>query len=352
MKNPKAGEEKGKIRKIISRFILVLSLTLNILLFTLLLLHSLKMLFPPDWHIQKPAEETIPRVPLSSGAGTFMNLRNVKFFFNDQIYININWLTAKGIPYEPNRILDMDNAKSYMLEIMGGEATLDLTVMEHIFNKRVFAYPNPAIKNVTVSTVMHLIDNKPQRMLLIKGEMDMVFWIPFEMIASMSLDRKNNLMVITAVKIKSLGMQIAGIMDIIGLELESLLSVPPGRGLRIKGNSMIVEPFALFPPPRMNGRIGNVTLNSGSVNLSFQENGMVRLPPRPYRNATNDMLLFKGDVKIGRLRVINAYMQIVDRDQSDPFEFHILRYFEQLTRSTIKVNRNQSVITMMPDLND
>jgi len=41
-------------------------------------------------------------------------------------------------------------------------------------------------------------------------------------------------------------------------DLERLIALPPNKSLLVDGNRIMVKPFGLFPPPRVNGRLASV----------------------------------------------------------------------------------------------
>jgi hypothetical protein len=266
-----------------------------------------------------------------SGSTNYINIRNTKFLFNDYISVNIKWLTLKAISREPGNFFDLDDVDSYTFNIIGGEVTLDLAVMENIFNK--YVLNGASLKNFSFST---LPGKKNNRMLVIKGEIKSAALLPFTMTAMMTLDNPNNLIVITSDNIKMMGILPADkFMGMFGLSLENLFKIPPDRGVVFQDNSLIINPLSLLPLPRITGCLHTVKLEEKHIVISFEQIENVRIPPRPAPDAVNDVFLFGGDVKIGQSRYLDMYIQILDRDEEDVFEFHIKNYFKHVSGSTI-----------------
>ena len=142
-----------------------------------------------------------------------------------------------------------------------------------------------------------------------------------------------------------------GFLNFFGVSLQKLITIPKGRGVIVKENSMIIDPFAFFSSPKITGIIDNLDLGKEDITITFKKRPTVTFPKRIVR-CKNDLLLYKGDVKIGKMRVVNTYMQIVDNDPKDLMEFHIQKYFRQVSRASISVKPDQSIVVMLPDYSD
>lgn len=197
------------------------------------------------------------------------------------------------------------------------------------------------------------VDGKPERRLLLSGDMKLVMWLGFEMTGKMSLDKDNVLMVIEAEKIKSLGNPMTKpLLDVVGLDLETLLPVPKGRGITMQGNKIIVEPFMLFPPPKIGGYITEMKIEENGLRLKFNNDFKVKFPPLPEPNVNNYLFLYQGDVKFGKLRMVDTRLQMIDADQKDDFDFYLKKYFKPLTHGFSKIKADGAVVAIIPDYND
>jgi hypothetical protein len=266
-----------------------------------------------------------------SGTTNYLHIRNMKLLFNDDISVNTKWLMIKSIPLDSGNFFDLDDVSSYIFNIIGGEVTIDLAVMENIFNK--YVLKGASLKNFSFSTRPSGIDN---RKFVIKGEIKLAAPLPFTITATMTLDKPNNLIVITTDNIKTMGIiPTDKFMGMVGLSLENLFKIPPGRGVVFQDNSLIINPLSLFPHPRFNGCLHTIKLEEKYIVISFKQLENVRIPPRPVPEAVNDLFLFGGDVKIGQSRYLDMYIQILDRDPKGAFEFHIKNYFKHVSSSII-----------------
>lgn len=280
--------------------------------------------------------------------GTFMKLQNLKFRLTDKIDMQVKTLTAEAIPKGNETMVNFDDIHSFAIDILQGEVLLKPHVLETIFNDIVFNFPGSPLKNQKMEFVK--IDGKKERRLKLTGEMKLVFWIPFEMIAKISLDKKKVLMIIEAESIRSLGNPYTKtLLDMVGLDLETLLPIPAGRGLEMKENKIIVQPFEIFPPPQIGGYLTDIQLLENAMFLKFDNPHKVNFPEMPVPEAKNYLFLYKGDVKFGKLRMIDARLQMIDLNQKDAFDFYLKKYFNALARGYSKIRFDKSVVAYLPD---
>ena len=290
------------------------------------------------------------RIRTSSRQGTFMLLKNLNFRLSDNIDLSIKNMFAEAVPKKPNKMVNFDDVNSFAIDIFDAEVTLPIRVMEVLFNDYVFNYPGSQLKNLKMKVIDFEVDGgKKEKRLKLTGDMKLVFWIGFEMIAKITLDPKNVLLLIEAESIKALGLPSKGMLGLLGLYLEKLLTVPYGRGVSIKKNTITIDPFAIFPPPQIGGYITKIKLGKNSLFLKFTNTFKLKFPPLPDKKAKNYLFLYKGDVKFGKLFMVDARLQMVDNDPKDPFDFYLKNYSGPLSKGKSKIRRNGSVIAYIPD---
>src|SRR5438132_13027229 len=59
-----------------------------------------------------------------------------------------------------------------------------------------------------------------------------------------------------------------------------------------------------------------------------------------------------GTLRMGKLLMVDADMQVVDTDPSDPFDFFIDRYNDQLVAGFTRNQPNYALLVFMRDFND
>jgi len=288
-----------------------------------------------------------------SRSGTYMKLANLNFRLTDEIIMQVKELIGEAIPKAKNGIVNFDDINSFRIDILSGEAFVKTEIMEYIFNNMVFNYDGSPLKNMKMEFVEKEENGQKVRKLKLSGDMKLVMWIGFEMIGKMYLDREKTLMVIEAEEIKSLGNPYTKtLLDAVGLNMEKLLPVPSGRGLTMVGNKIIVEPFKIFPPPQIGGFISDMRVQATGLQLFFSSKTKVNFPPLPRKDVKNYLYLYQGDVKFGKLMMVDARLQMVDSSQNSDFDFYLKKYQLPLALGTSKIMADGSVVATIPDYRD
>ncbi|MCB1159061.1 MAG: hypothetical protein H7A25_16575 [Leptospiraceae bacterium] len=297
-------------------------------------------------------------VSLSTGKNVSMSLKNVNFRFTPKIYLNIHSLEAELRPKEPARIVNFDDLNSFHIEIFAGEAFLHSSIMKHIFKDIIFNYPNSPLKLESLELLEPLPGSEASRVKL-SGEVNFMFWLKFTMYGIMELNKSDMSIRIKAERMDALyNPYTKQLLGLVGLDMEKLLKpLPPGRGLVVNGNTIIVNPFSLFPPPSMYGKLESLKVKNNGIVLKFERVKTMNFPSMPSSNAKNYLFLFNGDVKFGQLvmnMIGNANMEMVDSDPSDIFDFYLKEYFNVLTGPGTRVimQSNKSILVEMMDYDD
>jgi hypothetical protein len=108
---------------------------------------------------------------------------------------------------------------------------------------------------------------------------------------------------------------------------------------------MMLKPFGLFPPPRIDGKMSGVIVDDKEIRLAFAG----RPIPAPESSAKNYVYLKGGTSQFGNFRMLNTDILILDQDPADPFVFSLVRYAGMIPRSKIDVHDTKSVRVTMPD---
>lgn len=299
--------------------------------------------------VEKPVKDVKSWTP--STDNVYMVLKNVKFRFEEDIFINIHSMTSILEPIKPYRYVDMNNANSFSIKILSQQCSLDSSVIEKLFSRYVLNYEGATLKDIKMS----IIEMKVRKtgMLKISGMMKLGIWLPFEMLARVGLETSNGRMTIEAEKIKAAGMPfIKGLMDRTGIKLENLLTIKPGKGVSIIKNTMYVEALKLIPSPKLSGNIIDVQVNVKN-NCIDLKGGEEKPSEVKYSllatEAKNYIYIFQGSVIFGKLLVSDGRTQLVDTMPSDYLDFYLKKYLLQLSRSEIRMTEGSSLIVYMPD---
>ncbi len=276
---------------------------------------------------------------------TYISLHNVKFHWTGDYFIRTEEADIRVIPLYDERVFNLDDSSSYVLEIIRGAVTAEFPVLEKLFNERTLNYPGAPLKNIRITVDDPENDDK----ITLRGEMRLGTWIDFSVCASISIDTVSNRIIVKSGSISAMGIPfVKGIIDLSGFSLEDLVSIRGDRGIAIAGNDLVIDPFVLFPPPVYSGRLEGVKVFENGLVLKFRTLENYRFPARP-RKAQNDVFLVGGIVKLATMRLVYSRTQIVDSMPADDFEFNINDYFRQITRSSTRLTGDGSVVVSMPD---
>ena len=278
----------------------------------------------------------------ASGApGVPIRLQNVQFKWSDRVYIDTGNMAVRAVSTR-GRAVDFDDLDSFHLILQQSVVRIRPDVLEGMFNESVFNYPNSKIRSLKVT----LEQDDGEYIVHVAGSVNVALWIPFEMNTRLRIDAKTNTLVMDVSKVRVLGVvPVTKLIKWEPLQLENLISLPPNKSLMVDANRLMVKPFGLFPPPRVNGTMSSVTVDKTGISLTFAGKPI----QAPESAARNYVYLKGGQSQFGSFCMIDTDILILDQDQSDPFVFSLLGYEEMIPRSKIDIRGNESVQVVMPD---
>ena len=270
----------------------------------------------------------------SGASGVAIRLQNVRFKWSDKVYIDADNMAVQAVPLHGSTV-DFDDLESFRLNLQQSVVEIRPDVLEGMFNESVFNYPHSKLRDLKVT----LKEDDNEHAVHVSGSVNLGLWIPFKMNTRLLVDTKTNTLVIDVDDIKVLGLFPAtALIKWKPLQLESLLSLPPNKSLMFDGNRMMVKPFGLFPPPRVDGTMADVTVDDKVVRLRF----VGRPIPAPESSAKNYVYLKGGTSQFGHFCMRDTDILILDQDPSDPFVFSLLRYAEMIPKSDIDLHDQKS----------
>lgn len=282
----------------------------------------------------------------SGAMGTDLLMQNVRFCWSKQICINTNRLAAKVVPVTEKAEVNFDHLTGFMVQVNHATVQISPQTLQGMFNESVFNYPGSNLRDLRVTTAQA----GGATHVKLGGALKYLFlWVPFEMDTNLAVDRKTNTLVIAVNDLEVFGLIPATwLIEFKPFNLEKLLTLPPNKHLIVRQNLMMVKPFGLFPPPRVNGTISNITVTPKRISLSFS--GPVKpFQPMPDASAKNFIYLEGGSTRFGRLGMINSQIQVVDQNPANLFQFSLLNYQDYLPKSTVQLQPNGSVKVTMAD---
>ena len=278
----------------------------------------------------------------ASGSSVHIRLQNVRFKWSDKVYIDAGNLAVRAVPVQ-GTIVNFDEVESFSMIVQQSVVRIRPDVLGGMFNESIFNYPASRIRELRVSIAK---DDKGNRTVELSGKVNVVAWVPFTMFTHLSVDQHTNTLVIEVDHLKLFGIVPATkLLRWTPLHLDRLISLPPNKSLLVDGNRIMVKPFGLFPPPRINGRIASVAVDDNAISLTFAGDAI----PAPKSSAKNYVYLQGGTSEFGRFRMVDTNLLILDQDPSNPFGFSLLHYAELIPKSTVEIPDTRSARITMPD---
>lgn len=278
------------------------------------------------------------------GRVTGFYTKNVMYRVDEDIVIGMPNLNADIQVFEPNQPFIPANAEDYVVRVHTGDFIIDQESMAHIFNKYELNYPECPLSDLTIEA--------KQGKLKMAGKLrkGIPLPLPFEMEGALRPNGKGQL-VLTPESVKSAGIPVKGLMNLIGLEVANLMNARPNGGMKVEGNDIIIYPDKLLPPPAVSGFASGVKVEPGKVIITFDDQVRREVPPLPEPWAQNWILMYGGNVLINNHLIMDAAMQMIDLNPSDPMHYYMPLYREQLEAGFTVATKN-ATIAYLPDVLD
>jgi hypothetical protein len=130
--------------------------------------------------------------------------------------------------------------------------------------------------------------------------------------------------------------------------MDDMVKIKAGHGAVVRDNDIILDPGAMLPPPRMNGRIRRVWLEGNSVVQDFGP-----APPLAPAAIGRNHIYWRGaDLRFGKLTMDGTDLELIDLDAGDPFNFSVDHWDEMLVGGFSKTTAQGGLKTYMPDYDD
>lgn len=267
-------------------------------------------------------ETTAPEKP---GAAVRAQMRNVKYRFSDKVSVQINFLNGALVPAGNTEFPILDDKNSFKIRVDTAEIAISPGDLANLLNSYVFGKPKSPLSGISVSTANGRL--KVNGRLHDKGD------IPFEGqgVLSPTPDGKLRL---HSEKIKALRVPVKGLMDAFGIEVTDLIKSGKVPGIQSDQNDLILDLEQLLPPPHIDGKVTAVRVESNSIIQSF---GGTDSKPKAKLQNGNYMSYQGNRLRVGTLTMDDADVILYDMNPSDPMDFFLDHYKEQLAAGYAKI---------------
>jgi len=278
----------------------------------------------------------------ASKAPTQALMRNVWFHIDQDAYLDIRSMRGEMVSNTPGEPLNFDNKLSFVMKVDTGTIGMRSASLDVLMNRYIFGYPNPPLRNLHTEIV--------GKQLKQSGIMHKVVDIPFTMLANVSAD--HGLVRIHPTRIDICGINGIGLLKAVGMTMEKMLKLPKGRGITAQGNDLLLDPNQALPPPKVELRLVDVRIERDELVQFFDAGRHLPELVLPHPEEKNTMFYRGGTLRMGKLLMVDADMQVADTDPSDPFDFVIDRYNEQLVAGFSRNQPDYGLFVFMRDFDD
>lgn len=219
---------------------------------------------------------------------------------------------------------------------------MDTTSLQTLLNRHVFGYTGSPLKRLHVGI--------SGAEMVLTGVMHKGIDLPFRMRATVSLTADRQIRV-HPVAVSVVGLGVSRLTKTLG-GLGSLIHIEPGHGARIDEDDFILDVETMLPPPHIRGRPRSVEIVPSGMRQTFGTSGDSATKPagRHGSSAKNFMYFHGGTLAFGKLTMRKTDLEIVDQDESNPFDYDLDRYQEHLVQGSSATTMSDGLIVHMPDI--
>ncbi|HSA54143.1 MAG TPA: hypothetical protein VLE53_00500, partial [Gemmatimonadaceae bacterium] len=183
--------------------------------------------------------------PAGASRGTLALMRNVDFHADSTIVLHVRHLrgTVRSTSGGP---IVFDDKDSFAFRLAWAEVAVSAADLGALLNRYVFAVDGSPLRDLEVRFVGAEIEQS--------GKLKKGLWFPFRIRATVHATPDGRLR-LHPTRVRVLGLPAEGVMRALGIALEDLVSTERLRGIAVEGNDLLLDPAALLPAPRIEGRL-------------------------------------------------------------------------------------------------
>jgi hypothetical protein len=270
-----------------------------------------------------------------------VEMHNVNFRVASDITLHVTHLRGRFVPLSRAGIPYLDDKNSYLVAIDSGEIAIDMASLNALMN-RTLEEADANVGKIRIST-----DDKNR--LRQKGVLDKGIKVPFDMKGAVDVTPNGRIRV-HADSMRSLGIPVRPLMKVFGIEMDDMMKVKPGHGVSVENNDLILDPEQLVPPPRIRGKVTAVRVTDAGLVQTFGSGERRRLLPPAV--SQNYIYWREGQLRFGKLTMSETDLELIDDDPSDPFDFSVDHWNDQLVAGYSKNTPVRGLKTHIPDYSD
>jgi len=268
-------------------------------------------------------------------------MSNVNLRLTSRVTFHVKHLRGRFLPAAGAPRPYLDNTRSYVIAIDSGEIGMDMASLSALVSQTL-EEGDANVENIRISAD----DGKGLRQ---KGVLDKGIKVPFDLKGRVEATADGRIRV-RAASVRTLGIPVRSLMKVFGIEMDDLMKVKPGHGVVVENNDLILDPEQLAPPPRMRGKVTAVRVVDEALVLTFGSGERRRLSPAAV--SRNYIYWRGGELQFGKLTMAETDLELIDDDPSDPFDFSVDHWNDQLVAGYSKNTTVRGLKTHVPDYSD
>jgi hypothetical protein len=266
-------------------------------------------------------------------------MRNVMFHLSETVVVEIRSLDGELVPLGKNEFPVFDDKESFNLRINTAEIAIDSSNLANVLNSYVFARPHSPLTDLFIRIEKGRLE--------LKGKLHDKGDIPFETegVLTPTADGKLRL---HSTKIKAMHVPVKGLMDLFGVDLGSLIKEGKVPGVQAQEDDLILDLEQILPPPHIEGKVISVRIEGDRIIQMFGGSGA-----QPVKNIrTGNYMAYKNNrLRFGKLIMNDSDLILIDMDPSDPLDFFLDHYKEQLSAGYAKITPDSGLRMFIKDFN-
>jgi hypothetical protein len=266
-------------------------------------------------------------------------IRNVTYHFSETIVVEIKSLDGELVPLGKNEFPIFDDKDSFNLRISTAEIAIDSSNLANVLNSYVFARPHSPL------TGLSIIVEKGH--LKVKGKLHDKGDLPFET-EGILIPTADGRLRLHSEKIKAMHIPVKGLMDLFGIDLGGLIKEGKVPGVRAEEDDLILDLEQILPPPHIEGKVVSVRIEGEKIIQVF---GGSDAKPAKNTRAGNYMAYKNNRLRFNKLVMNDADLILIDMDPSDPLDFYLEHYKEQLSAGYTKTTLDSGLRVYIKDYN-
>ena len=271
-------------------------------------------------------------------------MHNVWFHIDPVAYLDIHQLRGEMIAKEAGAPVNFDNKTAFVMTVDTARIGMKSESLGILMNRYVFNDPGSPLRNLHVT---------PEgKQLKQEGIVHKIIDIPFIMWADVSAS--NGKIRIHPTKMDICGLNGLLLLKAVGMTLEKMIGkqLPADKGVSAEGNDMLMDPNKMLPPPKVELHLVDVRIEGDELMQIFDAGRHLAPLSPPHPEEKNWMYYRHGTLRMGKLLMIDADMEVTDTDDSDPFDFFIDKYNDQLIAGWERNMPDYGLYVFMRDWSD